>query len=239
MDFKDISSVYVNINNCLLKIMIIYKITNLINNKAYIGQSKRPFSRRYNQKWWESHDLSPILKKSTIKNGHANFRVEILFEQKTFNKCLLDELEKHYIKLLNTLNPHGYNLTTGGSAPTHTKEIQQKIAKTRRELFKSGKIKIWNKGVCHSEDTKNKISKSKKGNRAWNKGKMLSVSERKLCQKAQECVKIKRIDPLSNDVVIYDSLREAGRCGFIRHCIVKACKSLNKLHKNFKWEFVA
>jgi hypothetical protein len=44
--------------------------------------------------------------------GRASFKWEILIECKT--KAELNEMERYYIKLYNTLDPNGYNCQTGG-----------------------------------------------------------------------------------------------------------------------------
>ena len=94
----------------------IYKITNLLNEQSYTGQSicienrikqhilssKKEYAREYN---------SPI-HKSIRKNGIKNFCFEILEE---CSKEQLDEREIYWIKYYNSyLN--GYNQTIGGNA---------------------------------------------------------------------------------------------------------------------------
>ena len=86
----------------------IYKITNTINGKAYIGWSEKP-SRRFNNH--RSADGScPLLHKAIKKYGTHNFKFEVLCE---------DQLEKedYYIQSHNTMVPNGYNLRQGGYAP--------------------------------------------------------------------------------------------------------------------------
>lgn len=92
----------------------IYKITNQINEKCYIGQSVNI------EKRWIAHKsnaansdfkyktaLYPAIK----KYGLSNFTFEIIEE------CLpdqLDEKEKYYIQYFNSISPNGYNLSEGG-----------------------------------------------------------------------------------------------------------------------------
>lgn len=117
----------------------IYKITNIINNKLYIGQTNN-----LNRRKREHFNLSPsiveedekikILYKAMIKYGPENFifeKIEDLCED-------YNEKEKFWIKELNTLAPNGYNMTEGGDAPpvfhgeshpmaAHTLEDVQKV----------------------------------------------------------------------------------------------------------------
>lgn len=95
----------------------IYKITNLINGKIYIGQTNNPKRRER-----EHFSLTPsiledndgkILYNALLKYGPQNFSFEII-EDKCEN---YNEKEKFWIKTLNTLIPFGYNMTEGGEAP--------------------------------------------------------------------------------------------------------------------------
>ena len=91
------------------KIGYIYKVTNIITNEAYIGQTNNYKERQRSHKrmegnCWKFYD-------AITQYGLDNFKWEILEE------CLITELddkEKHYIKLYDTKNC-GYNLTNGGS----------------------------------------------------------------------------------------------------------------------------
>lgn len=48
--------------------MQVYKITNLINNKCYIGITRNNFRQRYNYKddWWNTKSINILLKNSAI-----------------------------------------------------------------------------------------------------------------------------------------------------------------------------
>lgn len=92
----------------------IYKITNLINQKVYIGQTRQPILVR-----WEQHCFSPYechFHSAIKKYGYQNFKVEELcrldLEEKELSKKL-NELEIKYIKEYDSYN-NGYNSTLGG-----------------------------------------------------------------------------------------------------------------------------
>ena len=91
--------------------MIIYKITNKINGKIYIGQTslsiKDRWSRHCNN---DSH--CTYLKNAIKKYNKENFIIEEIYIAK--NRDELNKLEKSIIKEYNSLYPNGYNLTTGG-----------------------------------------------------------------------------------------------------------------------------
>ena len=64
----------------------------------------------------------------------------------------LDTLEKEEIAKFNTIAPHGYNLTTGGEGSTHSEETKRKMSESR----KGEKNQMY--GKEHSEETKRKMS---------------------------------------------------------------------------------
>jgi len=84
--------------------MQIYKITNLVNGKEYVGKDESSRKRYYGS--------GKLIVFAIKKYGKENFRKEILFE--TNNKEVLCEKEKEYIIECNSLSPNGYNLTSGG-----------------------------------------------------------------------------------------------------------------------------
>lgn len=100
----------------------IYKITNLINNKSYIGQSinieKRWYEHKYKSQCEDDKSFNSILHIAFRKYGIDNFKFEILEELKTAEQ--LDKREQYYIKLYNTITPNGYNILEGGQKTRRT-----------------------------------------------------------------------------------------------------------------------
>lgn len=87
------------------KMIGIYKITNKINNKSYIGQSVH-IERR-----WIEHCIpssNSQIAQAIKQNGKENFDFQVL-EECSIKE--LDEKEKYYIKKFNTINPNGYNVS--------------------------------------------------------------------------------------------------------------------------------
>ena len=95
----------------------IYKITNNLNNKCYIGQSKNP-----NHRWVEHKSHADRgdgkgkipLYDALRKVGVENFTFSVIGWFEDYN-----EKEKEYIKKYNSLVPNGYNLMPGGEEPPH------------------------------------------------------------------------------------------------------------------------
>jgi group I intron endonuclease len=128
----------------------IYKITNLINNKVYIGQSINIEGR-----WKEGFNLNSVrhynmhLLNAVKKYGEQNFKKEVILE--TFD---LSYWEKFFIFWYRSSDPnYGYNKTNGGeSGPNFfTEEVKQKI---REKALQRPPV---------SEETRLKISLKTKG----------------------------------------------------------------------------
>ena len=92
--------------------MLIYKITNLLNGKIYIGQTKYTIEKRFLQ---HSKADSP-LGQAMRQFGMENFTVEVIEECETQEE--LNEREKFWIKVLNSKQPNGYNIIDGGGGST-------------------------------------------------------------------------------------------------------------------------
>lgn len=91
----------------------IYKITNQINNKCYIGQSIYLEKRLTDHKTyeWKRHPELPLYK-AFLKYGIKNFSFQII-EQCSKEK--LDQRERYWIKYYNSLvYNNGYNIKQGG-----------------------------------------------------------------------------------------------------------------------------
>jgi len=111
----------------------IYKITNIVTNKSYVGQTRshrlnhgkyRPFGylSRFRDHISEANsnkqNQSRYLNSSILKHGSENFVCEKILS------CKIDELDAHeqqYISEYNTKFPNGYNLTDGGQGGGYRK----------------------------------------------------------------------------------------------------------------------
>lgn len=115
--------------------MIIYKITNLKNNRCYIGRTVTPLRKRWNKHVWcavnERHPNIAI-HNAIRKYGKENFIIEVLEECGDLMTLL--ELEKRHIKEYLENGHRLYNLTSGGDGSWglhHTLEARKKISINR------------------------------------------------------------------------------------------------------------
>ena len=93
--------------------MLIYKITNLINKKLYIGLTTCPLQERWNNHKRCAKNDPRHLYRAMRKYGIENFKIEVVEETDSLQK--LSELEDYYINLYDSRNPDiGYNLAAGG-----------------------------------------------------------------------------------------------------------------------------
>ena len=130
----------------------IYKITNLANNKIYVGQAVshilnhnkyRPYGREgrfrvhvseaFSSKKNQSHYLNNAIR----KYGTESFIVDLLECCSTDNA---DEREIWHIIELNSLYPNGYNLKIGGKNFTHSYESKKRVSNGVHNYYKNRKF---------------------------------------------------------------------------------------------------
>ena len=88
--------------------MTVYKITNRINGKSYIGITNNWKKRLENHKCGKKQVVDQAIR----KYGKENFDYDVIFEN--LSKEEAKEQEKHLIEKYNTKTPNGYNISSGG-----------------------------------------------------------------------------------------------------------------------------
>ena len=95
----------------------IYKFTNLLNGKCYIGKSQnlenRYKSHERNYQNSNLQDYNTKFYRALRKYGFQNFKYEILEKYEKIEEEELNNKEKYYIKKYNALK-EGYNIQEGG-----------------------------------------------------------------------------------------------------------------------------
>ena len=153
----------------------IYRITNLINGKTYIGQHKY---KKLNDSYMGS---GKILKQSIKKHGIENFRKEILYSRIQYKETA-DDMERFAIAKERAIGKAEYNIAAGGGGTVGVYPSQE----SRNKMSKSQKGNQNHKGKYHSEETKRKISETKKGHNPWNKGKSMPEEFKKKMEEIRE-----------------------------------------------------
>ena len=145
----------------------IYKTTNLINGKFYVGKSS--MKNNSIDYWYLGSGV--LLKKAIEKYGRDSFKKEIIEWCSSFEES--NEREKYWISTLNALNLEiAYNIAIGGDGGYLGEEVNRRISEAL-------------KGRKHTEEFKQHISK-------LNKGKKLSKEHIEALRKAN--LGIKRSD---------------------------------------------
>ena len=91
----------------------IYKITNKINGKSYIGQTIQNVKERFYQHCATKCSqaiLNMVIHKAINKYGKSNFTIEVIEEVESTN---LNDRERYWIRYYDSYN-NGYNSTEGG-----------------------------------------------------------------------------------------------------------------------------
>lgn len=147
--------------------MIVYKITNDINDKIYIGQTVGSLNERWRRHTWDCtiKRNAMAITSAIIKYGIENFHIEKIYEASNIDE--LNEMEKYYISSYNSLSPNGYNLCTGGNNKRLSDETKKKISESNKGKVASEeskkKMSISQAGKVVSEETKKKLSDFFKG----------------------------------------------------------------------------
>jgi group I intron endonuclease len=233
--------------------MIIYKITNKVNNKIYIGKSL------YDDESYMGSGLS--INNALKKYGKENFikeTIEICEDQKTLN-----ERERFWIKKYNSTSREiGYNIAEGGNGGNtrqgydenkmelYYKKLSEgvsnsvryqefvekrkgtknpKISSKLKELYSKGIIKPWNLGLETSQQTKIKISQKNKGK------KMSQDAKRKISE--SKFVGVLMMDMNDNIIRSFTSIKEASEIMKINRCCISDClNGRQKTAGGYKWK---
>lgn len=96
--------------------MIIYKVTNLINGKVYIGQTQKTLKIRKIKHIYESFEGNSklLFHKALRKYGEDSFSWDIIDYADSQDE--LNKKEIYWISHYNSFGENGYNLTNGGAS---------------------------------------------------------------------------------------------------------------------------
>jgi len=145
----------------------VYKITNTITNKSYIGSSVDITGRWYQHKttlkFNKHHSIK--LQRSYNKYGSDNFKYEIVEECETE---LLLSREEYYINLFDCYN-NGYNFSIPSNCVMLGRNHSEETKKILREKSKGNKNRL---NITFNEESKKKISDKLKGRKLSDETKL-------------------------------------------------------------------
>lgn len=209
----------------------IYKITNLTNNLAYIGQTVRSYEER-----WAEHKRDRLkepycnwpLYRMLNKVGLENIKWEVI-EEVPNDK--LNDREKYWIAYYNT-KENGYNCTYGGK--NGTKHNYQEVL----EYWLNEANKNFTKTAKHFNTSKDYISDIIKSmgyeRRSWEE---INQSDHDSLKR-----KVNQIDPKTGKVLhTYDSISDAARAmGYAKYAatISPCCKGKHSTYLGYCWQYV-
>jgi group I intron endonuclease len=222
----------------------IYKISNKIDGKIYIGFTSKTVEDRYRQHLKEAkknnNKRNIYLYNAINKHGEENFTVELVRRTKNLDYGL-NKLEPYYIKKYNSLYPIGYNLTTGGEGVGGVKKTPaqkqhlSKMANKRYKHDKTIKQKISRAIKTLWEDEKYRDMMSKKMKNGWtvDAKKIFSKKRKLICSSKKWRKRQSELQKLRCQNVDYTNKISNTLCKFLYKIImpngqVEYTKSLRK-----------
>lgn len=105
--------------------MIIYLIART-DGKAYVGKTCKTLKQRLAEHIRnDENGIGAAIR----REGRKRFEVCALEE---CEPCQADVLERHYINVLNALEPRGYNRKPGGDGHSPSRRLRHRIAKAKK-----------------------------------------------------------------------------------------------------------
>ena len=159
-----------------MKIYSIYKATNILTGKSYIGFTSNLASRKRLHKYNAWKRNSPFYASIRLY-GFDQFVWEEIYSSRDKEHTLC-VMEDYFINSYNTKYPHGYNMKDGGSGGNLSQVARKKISEKRRGILFSEEHKknlsLAHIGYKETEEHKKNISKSLKGKLKGRTNKPLS-----------------------------------------------------------------
>jgi len=245
---------------------IVYKITNLITSKVYVGYTSLTVQQR-----WEQH------KSESLKGSKYKFHKEIkdYFDDNLWKLEIVEDFNSSFfakaceIYCIDKFDSfkNGYNSTKGGDAfygHRHSLETRQKMSYDRkgRKHTDESKRKISlagtgrNRGKKLSKEHCKHLSESHKGvkHSVYTKRKISVISKTnnniKFCHTRaswdkigkSNSIKIAKFEINGKFICIYDSIKEASQLTGICSTNIVACAKHHKNHSHaggYDWEYIS
>lgn len=215
---------------------IIYKITNVLNGKIYIGQTTKTLNRRWVEHCWESkHDSKVLFHCAIQKYGKENFTVEQI--DVACDRDELDKKEIHWIKFYNSMNrDKGYNQESGGLRNKVVSERVRKIMSQKRQGEKN-----YMYGKHHTLEAREKIRQSKLGKISPMRGKKLSLESRLKISKSKigkPSNREKKVICIETGDIFESALKASLFIGKCKDLVKNACRGRCKTAGGYHWRYL-
>jgi group I intron endonuclease len=144
---------------------ILYTITNLINNKKYVGYTTRTIEKRWKQHFNAAYKYN---NDKHLYNAMRKYGVENFLFKEECRVSSLEELKELEIFIISELDTYknGYNNTLGGDGMcgfSHSEKTKLKMSKKVYTAEQRQRMSESRKGIVFSEETKLKMSISATG----------------------------------------------------------------------------
>lgn len=213
--------------------MIIYKITNKVNGKIYIGQTIRPLLVRWKHHCNPANKNCVAMHRAIQKYGKENFTVEQI--DVACDRDELDKKEIYWIEFYDSMNPDkGYNLIKGGEHREISEETKRRLSSVAkgRKMSSTTKLKMStaHKGQKLSEESIAKCVATKRANGTYEKIAKIAPINAMKCAKKVKCIE-------TNEV--FESITEAAKAkGVFRQNLSACLRGVRMTAGNLHWGYV-
>jgi group I intron endonuclease len=199
---------------------VIYKITNLKNDRCYIGQTTKENPWKRIRVHYRDSTMSYI-NKAITKHGESCFKWEILMT--CFDKKGLNRMEKYFVKYFNSMSPNGYNLKEGGDCGGKSSKITKLKQSLKRKHLLKNKTPKW-KGKKRSKETRELMSKQRKGFTSKNRIRARVCSNYKR-KKNGDFVRVTAIHTKTGKESSYDTITDCCKdLNLDSTCVSRVCR---------------
>lgn len=208
----------------------IYKLTNKVNGKNYIGQTTNRLPQKRITSHFKKGPSKQLTNRAVQKYGKENFSWELLFC--CFDKTALDHFERQFIREYDCLAPNGYNLQLGGVAGEgkHSEATKLQLSKAKIEYYKHNVSPVL--GTKRSKETKALQSRTRKGFDSPARKK----AREKMHEKIRKSVKCIKID--TKEERIFKSIEDAAEAlGLVSSCVSRVCRGDQNRTQHKGWQF--
>ena len=127
----------------------IYKITNTINVKVYIGKTGKTIEERWSKHLENAEELKRAREANPHKNiagTHLNNAINkygsnafiVNQEDVAYSREELNEKERHWVKEYDSMNPDkGYNMTEGGEGGRQSPEVIKRMTEINQKIARN------------------------------------------------------------------------------------------------------